>query len=46
MKNYNKFINESLRDKMIPKSEEDISKTLSGLEPDEMLGKILLIRNS
>lgn len=45
MKNYNKFINESLRDKMIPKSEEDISKTLSGLEPDEMLGKIIMDMN-
>jgi len=37
MKNFNQFVNESIRDKMSPKSEEDILKSLKGLSTHQKL---------
>jgi hypothetical protein len=37
MKTYNKFINESIRDKMLPKSEDEIENSLKKFNPIERL---------
>jgi hypothetical protein len=37
MKTFNQFINESIRDKMTPKSEDEILKSLKNLTPIEQL---------
>jgi len=37
---FNEYINESLRDKMTPKSDEDVLNTLKGLNPIDKLKKI------
>jgi len=43
MKTFNQFINEGIRDKMLPKSEEDIKKSLDKiLTPESKLHKIYL----
>lgn len=40
MKNYNQFINEGIRDKMIPKSKEEILKALDKLSPNDKIENI------
>ena len=37
IKTYNNFINEGIRDKMTPKSKEDVKKSLDKLEPNRKL---------
>ena len=41
MKKFNQFINESIRDKMTPKSEDDIKKSLEKLSPKEKIEKAI-----
>jgi ankyrin repeat protein len=41
MKNFNEFINESIRDKMIPKSEEDIKKSLDNMDLYNKIDKVV-----
>ena len=40
MKKFNEFVNEGLTDKMKPKSEEEIEKSLDNLSPYEKIEKI------